>query len=102
MPATSLESPSLLTLAESNDYWPALEDTARAARAIGPLIHDARVAALCRAHGIREPWTADRDFGRFPRLSARNPLGQDTVHERSTAYKRRRKAGAPLRKRATG
>lgn len=95
-----LESPSLLTLAESEGYWPALEDAARAARAVGPLIHDARIAALCQAHGVRELWTADRDFGRFPGLVARNPLGQDTVHERNVGYRRRRKGGAPLRRRA--
>ena len=37
-------------------------------------LHDARVAALCRLHGVRELWTADRDFGRFPGLAVRNPL----------------------------
>jgi hypothetical protein len=33
-----------------------------------------RVEVLCRQHGVREPWTADRDFGRFPWLRVRNPL----------------------------
>ena len=28
----------------------------------------------CRVHGLRELWTADRDFGRFPDLRVRNPL----------------------------
>jgi predicted nucleic acid-binding protein len=41
---------------------------------VGPQVHDARVAALCRLHGIRELWTADRDFSRFPQLRVRNPL----------------------------
>jgi predicted nucleic acid-binding protein len=27
-------------------------------------------------HGLRELWTADRDFGRFPALAARNPLAE--------------------------
>ena len=36
--------------------------------------HDARVAALCIAHGVTEFWTADRDLSRFPELVARNPL----------------------------
>jgi predicted nucleic acid-binding protein len=40
----------------------------------GPLVHDARIAALCLSHGIRELWTADRDFSRFPRLKTANPL----------------------------
>jgi len=40
----------------------------------GPQVHDARVAALCRLHGVRELWTVDRDFSRFPGLAVRNPL----------------------------
>jgi uncharacterized protein len=43
-------------------------------RIAGPQVHDARVAALRRPHGVRELWTADRDSGRFPGLTARNPL----------------------------
>ena len=37
-------------------------------------IHDARVAALCRQHGVRELWLADRDFNRFAGLTVVNPL----------------------------
>ena len=37
-------------------------------------VHDARIAALCLTHGVRELWTHDRDFGRFPALAVRNPL----------------------------
>ncbi len=44
------------------------------AAAAGPVVHDARVAGLCLAHGVRELWTADRDFARFPALKVRNPL----------------------------
>jgi uncharacterized protein len=29
---------------------------------------------LRRQHGVRELWSADRDFGRFPGLHVRNPL----------------------------
>jgi predicted nucleic acid-binding protein len=47
-----------------------------AGRITGPRVNDARVAALCRVHGVRELWTADRDFGRFPDLFATNPLAQ--------------------------
>ena len=33
----------------------------------GPLVHDARIAALCALHGVGGAlWTSDRDFGRFP------------------------------------
>jgi hypothetical protein len=40
----------------------------------GPLVHDARIAAICLQHGVRELWTADRDFSRFPQLKTVNPL----------------------------
>ena len=39
-----------------------------------PCVHDARIAALCLQHGVRELWSADRDFGRFPALRVVNPL----------------------------
>jgi len=93
-----LESPSLVVLAESADYWPVLRDVAVSARVAGPLIHDARIAAICRAHGVRELWTADRDFGRFPRLTLRNPLVPDAVGEARVAYGTRRRPGARLRR----
>lgn len=92
-----LEAPSLVVLAEPAHYWPAFLDVARAARVVGPLVHDARIAALCRAHGVRELWTADRDFGRFPGLVVRNPLVADRVREGRGAYGARR-PGARLRR----
>jgi uncharacterized protein len=69
-----LEAPGLTLLAESTGYWEALRQALRGGRVAGPMVHDARVAALCRHHGVRELWTADRDFGRFPGLKVRNPL----------------------------
>ena len=69
-----LESPTLLLLAEGDGYWGALRSLAEGGRVAGPAVHDATVAALCLHHGVRELWTADRDFGRFPALGVRNPL----------------------------
>lgn len=69
-----LEAPGLVLLAEAEGYWPGLRTALVEGRIAGPLVHDARVAALCRLHGVRELWTADRDFGRFPGLVVRNPL----------------------------
>lgn len=69
-----LESPSLVLLSESADYWHLLRSVLEGARASGPQVHDARIAALCRQNGVRELWTADRDFGRFSGLTVRNPL----------------------------
>jgi uncharacterized protein len=69
-----LVSPRLLLLAESPGYFEKLRELALAARLKGPRIHDARIAALCLHHGVRELWTADRDFSAFPALATRNPL----------------------------
>jgi toxin-antitoxin system PIN domain toxin len=68
------ESPSLVTLAEEDGYWPTLRALAGQARLDGPRVHDARVASLCLSHSVRELWTADRDFSVFPALRVRNPL----------------------------
>ena len=64
-----LESPTLAVLAESGGHWLSLRG-----RVVGPQVHDARVAALCRQHGVRELWSADRDFSRFAGLRVANPL----------------------------
>ena len=67
-------SPTLVLLAESDAYWPMLRQAVLDGHVVGPVVHDARVAALCEANGVRELWTADRDFGRFPGLTVVNPL----------------------------
>lgn len=69
-----LESPSVVLLAEGEGYWPLLMSALREGRIIGPRVHDARIAALCQLHAVRELWSADRDFSRFPGLRVRNPL----------------------------
>ncbi len=69
-----LESPTLVLLSERADHWRHLRLLVEAGDVRGPRVHDARVAALCHAHGVTELWTADRDFGRFPQLRTRNPL----------------------------
>jgi len=68
------ESPGLILLAETEEYWPELRSALEQGRVSGPIVHDARVAAICRDHGVRELWTTDRDFSRFPSLTVRNPL----------------------------
>jgi len=69
-----LESPVVTTLAESTGYWERLRDQIKTGAVAGARVHDARIAALCLHHGVRELWSADRDFGRFPQLAVRNPL----------------------------
>ena len=69
-----LQSPSLVLLAEESSYWPQLSAVLTAGRITGAQVHDARVAALCRQHGVRELWSADRDFSRLAGLTVINPL----------------------------
>jgi len=69
-----LESPTLVLISESAGYWGVVSAMAESAKIDGPRIHDARIAALCLHHGVRELWTADRDFSRFPGVKIRNPL----------------------------
>ncbi len=69
-----LASPSIVMLAEADDHWRHLKETLLVSRTIGAKVHDARIAAICLQHGVRELWTADRDFGRFPQLRTVNPL----------------------------
>lgn len=69
-----MDSPSLALLAESNLHWPTLRELLAAGRIVGPRVHDARIAALCRQHRVRELWSADRNFSRFAGLTAVNPL----------------------------
>ena len=69
-----IEAPNLVVLSESEGYASVLKVTLKAGKAIGPKIHDARIAALCLHHGIDKLWTADRDFGRFSKLKTENPL----------------------------
>ena len=72
--AAWLESPSLTLLAESERHWPNLKSLLDSGRITGGKVHDARVAALCLQHGVRELWSADRDFSRFSELKSVNPL----------------------------
>jgi hypothetical protein len=69
-----LASDSLVLLGESSDHWLNLKELVIKGQVRGPLVHDARIAALCMTHGVTEFLTADRDFSRFPTLSTRNPL----------------------------
>lgn len=69
-----MASPGLVLLCEGAGYWPHVRDTVSRGRAAGPRVHDARVAALCAYHGVRELWSADRDFHCFPAVKVRNPL----------------------------
>jgi toxin-antitoxin system PIN domain toxin len=72
--AAWMASPSLTLLSEPPDFASVLESFATRPRVRGPIVHDARVAALCVAHGVAELITADRDFALFPELPTSNPF----------------------------
>jgi toxin-antitoxin system PIN domain toxin len=69
-----LSSPSVRVLAAVPRTWTTLAGLLASSKVAGGAVHDAHVAALCLDHGIKELWTADRDFSRFPALTSRNPL----------------------------
>lgn len=68
------EAPALILLAQSRIHWGTLRTLLETGRIIGPQVHDARIAALCRQHNVRELWSVDRDFSRFAGLKVVNPL----------------------------
>ncbi len=67
-------SPTSALLGETEDFLLVLRKLVLRSRVRGAIVHDARVAAICVAHGIEELLTADRDFALFPELKTRNPL----------------------------
>ncbi|HUJ21831.1 MAG TPA: TA system VapC family ribonuclease toxin [Bryobacteraceae bacterium] len=68
------ESPSLLVIGEVTGYWEELKRTLEIGKITGAATQDARVYAICRTHGVRELWSADRGFSRFAGLRVVNPL----------------------------
>jgi toxin-antitoxin system PIN domain toxin len=69
-----MDSAELHLLAESEGYIEKLKTLLTNPKITGGRIHDARIAAICLHHGVRELWSADRDFSMFPQLKVRNPL----------------------------
>jgi hypothetical protein len=69
-----LASPSLLLVGESPRHGSIAFDLIRGSGAKGNHVHDAHIAALLIEHGVREVWTADRDFSRYAGLRTHNPF----------------------------
>ena len=67
-------APGLQLLTETQDFLATLLPITAQPRIRGLIVHDARIAALCLAHGVDELVTKDRDFQLFPRLKTRDPL----------------------------
>lgn len=68
-----LQSPTLELLRETDTFADVLLALIRLPRVRGPIVHDARVAALCLAHGVEVLLTKDRDFRIFSKLITRDP-----------------------------
>ncbi len=70
-----ISSPSLRLIGETQDFPEILERFVLRPRVLGAVVHDARIAAICVAHGAEALLTRDRDFSLFPELRTRDPLG---------------------------
>ncbi len=66
--------PSVSLIGETENFLKILSGFARHPKVRGAVVHDARIAAICVAHGVEELLTCDRDFSLFPKLKTRNPL----------------------------
>lgn len=67
-------APGLRMLGETDHFPEVMAAFAQRPRVRGPIIHDARVAALCVAHGVAKLLTRDRDFAIFPELATEDPF----------------------------
>lgn len=67
-------SPSNRMIGETDDFMEVLGRFVNRPRVIGGIVHDARIAAVCVAHGTEALLTRDRDFSMFPQLPTRDPL----------------------------
>jgi uncharacterized protein len=67
-------APGIVLLGETEGFTEVLEGLLRRPRVRGPIVHDARVAAICLAHGVEVLLSRDRDFSLFPELTIENPL----------------------------
>ena len=70
-------SPSVRLIGETEDFLDILSRFIQRPRVHGAVVHDARVAALCVAHGAEALLTRDRDFSLFPELRTRDPFRSD-------------------------
>jgi toxin-antitoxin system PIN domain toxin len=69
-----LECPSLYLIGEIQGYWATLKSEMQAGNISGAMTHDARIVAICRQHGVKALWSADRDLTRFAGVKVINPL----------------------------
>lgn len=68
------DSPSNRVIGETGGFVDILGRFVDRPRIVGGVVHDARIAAICVAHGVEALLTRDRDFSMFPELPTRDPL----------------------------
>ena len=67
-------SPSNRMIGETDDFMEILQRFVNRPRVVGGVVHDARIAAVCVAHGVEALLTRDRDFSLFPELPTHDPF----------------------------
>lgn len=67
-------APSNRMIGETSDFPDILGRFVARPRIVGGVVHDARIAAICVAHGVEALLTRDRDFSLFPEIETRNPF----------------------------
>jgi toxin-antitoxin system PIN domain toxin len=68
-----LDRPHVRSPGEATGFWAVYRDTVGQDVVRGNLVTDSHIAALMRQHGVSTIWTSDRDFRRFPDITARDP-----------------------------
>ena len=100
------DSPSLHLLGATTNHRLLLVQTLLEGHATGNLVHDGHIAALLHEHGVREIWTTDRDFSRFPGIVVRNPFAERILSEPRargwTSGRRRRPTAKGVRRQRAG
>lgn len=71
-------SPSNRLIGETDDFLDILGGLVQRPRVRGAIVHDARIAAICLAHGVEALLTRDRDFALFTGLTTRDPFRRRT------------------------
>ncbi len=67
-------SPSSRMIGETDDFLEILQRFVNRPHVVGGVVHDARIAAVCVAHGVEALLTRDRDFALFPELPTHDPF----------------------------